>query len=296
MTVAPFTTTYAARTPYLTVAEFLASPTAIALNDLLPNGTLAQQTDALTQKIAQASSWMDDLCQQVLAATVDTDRGRYRVNRDGYVRVPLRYKPILEVRSVSVGLHPSNLTALSDYSNVAIFRSTVEVPVLGTNLATAPTNWPSGGLGVGSKALVDVTYVNGFANTLTGVGGATKGATSLPVTGALGIYPGSTVTVYDGSSSEQIVVAPSYTAGALSLPLTSPLLFDHAAGVSVSNLPPRAKEAAVLLTSALIQTRGDDALILDAMETPSRMSGQSGASAEDIALAMDMLENLTRVW
>lgn len=292
--VAAYVNTYTSRTPYLTTAEWINAPTAVDITDLIPDGTQAQQLQALTDCIARASSWIDELCFQVLAATSDVQYGRYRVNRWGTVRVPLKYKPVLEVSAVQVGYTPSQMTALSSLADVAIYQSgVIEVPVWA--LTTLNDVWDPGFLSSGSRPIVQVSYVNGWPNTLTS-SAATAGASTLGVTSALGIYPGTVLTVYDGASTEQVQVAPSYTLGALTLPLTAPLAFAHAAGVSVSSLPPKVKEAAILLTTALIQTRGNDAIILTTTEEPEKTSGEYGASAETIALAMDLLESVRRAW
>jgi hypothetical protein len=297
--ISPLIPTYAYTTPYITVAEFLAAPTALDTTSLITGGTPAQQTQALADAISRASSWIDDLCEQVLAATLDLDRGRYRINREGTLRIPLRYKPVLEVRSISIGARPSLLTPLSSLVDVAILgHGTIEVPLLGGNAFTSPAlggPYASGGLSTGSRPLVDVTYVNGWANNLTTTATA-AGASSVNVNAPLGVYPGTILSFYDGANTEQVTVAANYIPNSSPILLANPTLNAHVTGTSLSNLPPRVKEAAILLTCAVIQSRGDDAIILDAMETPSRSSAQSGATGETIMTAKAMLRTLKRAW
>lgn len=291
--VAPYVGTYANRTPYLTAAEWQAAPTAADMNDLVPNGDSAAQLQALADCIDRASGWIDGYCMGdgigVLAATRNTAYGWFRVGRDSVVRMPLKYRPVLEVSTVEVGGRRSTLTALSDVSDLVILPSgVIEVP-----LSVLPFDGVTR-LGLASRVLMQVSYVNGWPNTLS-TAATTAGGTSLPVDAALGIYPGSGLTVYDGERTEQVQVASSYVAGGLTLPLVGALGSAHAAGVSVSALPPSVKQAAVLLTTALIQTRGNDAIVLAAMDEPKKQSGAYGAMGSTVALAKELLNPLRRV-
>lgn len=294
--VANNVTTYASHTPYLTFDEWNTAATAIDIRDLIPGGTTAQQQMAVQNSIERASSWVDRICHTVLAATTDTHSGRFLVNRWGNVRIPLPRKPVLEVSVVMVGSRPSTMTALASLVDADIGPTGVlDVPVMSWTPPTASPDYGYGGIGPGSRPLVAVTYVNGFPNTsLTST--ATAGASTVTVANSLGVYPGTGLTIYDVTSgAEQVTVAPSFVAGSTSVPLVSPLVYTHAAGISVSNLPPVVKEATILLTSALIQTRGDDAIVLDSMDSPAKVSGGYGANAEAEYLAGELLADLVRV-
>ena len=288
--VAPSVTTYASHTPYLTLAEWLAAPTAIDISDLIQGGTAAQQNQAVQDAIERASSWVDRICHQVLAATTDTHSGRYLVNRWGNVKIPLPRKPILEVSAIAMGDNPSSMNLLASLVDVDIGgHGVIDVPAPGSPFGS---NY---GFGIGSRPLVRVTYVNGYPNTVLSASAAAA-ATSIVVTSALGIYPGSALTVYDAiAGTEKVTVASSYVAGSTTLPLVGALVYAHLAGVSVSNLPPVVKQAAILLTSALIQTRGDDAIVLDTMDTPTKMQSAYGANADAERLAGVLLADLVRV-
>ena len=287
--VSPFTPTYTTETPYITAAEFLATPTALELTDLIEGAEEEVQQQALNDAIARASSWIDEICHQVLACTIDVERGRYRINRRGYVSIPLKYRPVLEIQGISVGLRASQMAPLTSFTDVEIYEHHIEVPIL-------PVNVPSGfgGYCVGDWVMVDVTYVNGYVNTLTS-GAIGAGSSNLPLTSVMGVYPGTPLTVSDGISSEQVAASPSYVEGASPVALVTPLSFAHAAGISVTNLPKRVKTAAVLLTSVVLQTRGNDAIVLDSTDSVGHAQGQLGASEESLVMAMDLLENLGRV-
>lgn len=290
--VAPNVTTYAAHGSYVTVQEFKDSPTAVQLDNLIIGGTAAQQDQALAVVIERASSWADALTYQVLSATVDTAYTRCRVRANGTILLPLKYKPVIAVLSISVGGRPSTMAPLVDTSNVVIGeRGVIEFPASGFIYGYQG----AGGVGVGARPLVKATYVNGYPNTVTTTATAAA-VTALPVKTQLGVFPGTQLTIYDGPSTEVVTVAPTNVPGSGSLTLTAPTLFAHAAGISVSALPPKVKQAVILLTASLIATSGNDAIALSAMAEPGGLVSEKGASAENIALAMDMLEEFKRVW
>ena len=291
LATASYVTAYAARSPYLTVAEYQNAPTAVDTSQLVPGGNAQANTVELGNVIARASSWVDDICNQVLAATSDVDPiRRYRVNAYGAVRVPLRYSPILQIDSVSVGYTPSLMQPLSSSltADIAIIgTNTVEIPVYG-NAGPAVTGSPRL---VGDRVLVSVGYVNGYPNTQTS-GSVSAAATQLPVVSALGIYVGTTLTVYDGASTEQITVT---AVNGQTLTLSAPLLYQHGIGVSVSALPPVVKQAAILLTSSLIKTRGTMATVMPGTGMGNRQTAPSGSGGDkDAELATQMLAPLRR--
>jgi hypothetical protein len=78
------------------------------------------------------------------------------------------------------------------------------------------------------------------------------------------------------------------------VPLTAPLVFDHAA-VSVSNLPTSIKQACILLTTAFIKLRGDNSLTMNITTAPTaNISGDMRYSSE-IRLALDMVDKYRRI-
>lgn len=293
----PNVTTYAARVPYITAAEYVAAPTAVAVKQLSVGqglGANAMQLDAL---IARASSWVDSLCYQVLAATRDIQYGQFRIGRDGYASIPLDRTPILEIDGVSWGYlpGPANLSALTDLSGIGIGAKVIKVPLWNPSAGSnAPNSATLGDARMrGGRPWFLVTYVNGYPNTLV-ASAVAAGATVLPVGSALGIYTGSVLTVYDDAATEQVQVLS--VAGA-NVTLTAPLLNPHIAGISVSALPPVVKQAAICLTSALIKSRGSDAVIMQSLRGGG---GQTVGHSEDggleeVELAIDLLKPFERV-
>lgn len=281
MTVtSPIVSTYSSRIPYLTPLEYTSSPTGVDTGNLVPTGTTQQNADALAQTIARASNWVDIECRKVLAATLDTQAGRYRVRPDGTIRVPLDNTPILQITQVQAGATPSTMGAVTDLSNVWIDRKVVTIPVFGIPVDI-----------LSSKLYATVQYVNGYANTTLDAT-APANATTLNLTSTLGIVPGQQLTIYDPGSTETVTVA---TVTATTVTLTGPTVSAHLANVAVSALPPAIKQATVLLTSALIKTRGDDAIVLQETGNGTEHQTMDPTGSEDVTLAFELLAPYRRV-
>ncbi len=289
--VALYVPTYASRSAYLTSAEYVASPTGVNVSQLVVGGTAQQNADALTQTIARASSLADSYCYQVLAATVDTQVGKWRVQRDGTIKVPLAFTPVVQINGVQLGYQPNMMTTLTDLSNVWVGRKVAEIPVLGVQFPNSSLNSPLQRSTTG-QMYAAVTYVNGYANTLL-TSAPTVGATSFTVDSILGILPGMPLTLHDPSQTEHVTVL---SVAGNTVTIVSPLTFAHAVGINVSALPESIKQAVVLLTSALIKTRGSEAIVMSSMRgQPSKTSKIEDGGLEEIDLAVVMLEPFRRV-
>lgn len=276
--LSPFRTQYATEVSYLTEAEFLATPTALSIQDLIPNGSQAEQDGAINTAIARASSWMDNILNQPLAVNSAVEQGWYRVDRYSKLNIPLQNKPILEVTSVSTGLKPSTLSPLASLADVVVNRSTIEVPA-------------SSSQAIGTKVLAQVGYLAGYAVT-TIASSVTSGTNLVVLASSLGVYPGTQLIINDGASTEKVTVL---SLAGNTITLTGLLRYTHAADVAIGNLPNRAKEACALLTVVVIQIRGNDAIILDALEQPMRLSSEYGASGANMKMAMDLIRTMDRV-
>ena len=293
--VALYVPTYATRNAYLTTAEYQAAPTGVDLSQLIPGATSpAVNQSALQTLIGTASSYADSLCYQVLGATLDTQIGEYRIFRDGTIRVPVDYTPLVEVTAVSLGWAAGQLSALTDLTGLWLQRKVVRIPV-GPSLIsgagyvfTAPARYGS--------VFAQVAYVNGYANT-TLAGAVSAAATSLTVASALGIFPGLPMTIYDDAvaKTEMVTVANTYVQGSTTVPLTSALVNAHASGTSISALPRAAKQAVIALTTHLIKTRGAESMALASVSGGPAMQQVAAGSTEEYDLAVDLLHPFRRV-
>lgn len=278
-------------TPYLTIAEYKQAPTAIDYNNLVSNSTDPAVQDAeLANVIARASSWMDTFCNQVLAATVETEQQRARMGNDGYLKVHPNYWPIIALNSFSYGANPNQLVSYSDLSQAWIEAQSIVIPWSVGNM-----NWSSAGplnLGMAGSPRGTVfcryTYVNGYTNTLLNTN-SLAGASSITVKDATGIIPNSKLTIYDGLNTEVVTVASTYTPGATAVTLSVNAVNAHTSGVAVSALPPAIKEAAILATTAFLKVRGDSSLTMSVTNTVSNSVPGSQFTSDDLSLAQELL-------
>lgn len=298
---APYAPSYATYTPYLTPAEYLAEPTGVDVSALIPGANAAAQTAVLTRVIARASSWADQYCRKILAATLDVQSGEYRVHGDGTIRVPVDNTPLIQVTNVAMGLVAGELIDLTDLSKCRLGKKVVHIPtaqVMTSGLWSAFTAAAQARRGC---VYADTTYINGYAHGLTATA-SLAGATSIQVNNTgLGIVPGLPFTIYDGTANgantEQVIADSSYQFGSSTVPLASPAQKDHGAGCSASALPGFVREAVICFTSALIKTRGSNSYAMPSgprqqMKVEQLLPG----AGEDIDLGMELLEPLRRVW
>jgi hypothetical protein len=283
--------------PYLSLQEFKNAPTALDYGNLVAGGNQAAQDAELSNAITRASSWIDQYCNQIIGATLDTEQQRVRISSDGTIKFHPKYFPIVALTSFSWGADPQTLVAAPDCSIAWLEEQQVIFPY-----ANAATNWSSQGpLSLGfvstprQPVYINYSYVNGYANTLT-ASSTNAGGTSITVANATGIIPGDSLKIYDGASTENIMVASTYTYGSTTVPLTSPLLYAHASGISVSALPAAVKEAAILVTSAYLKIRGDASLTMGTTSAPNGTQiGDSQRVGTDIAHAEDLLKPFRRI-
>jgi hypothetical protein len=283
-------------TPYLTLDEFKNAPTALDYGNLVQGGSSAAQDAELTNAITRASSWIDQYCNQILGATVDTEQQRSRLRPDGSVIFHPKYSPIVALISLNIGSDMQNVTTVPDPSIAWIEESQVIFPYANANLTWSSAGPIAFGAAASSRSPVflNYTYVNGYANTTIATA-ASASATSLIVKNGTGIVAGQTLTIYDGVSTEQVTVASTYTFGSNTVPLTSGLLYAHSVGVSVSALPAAVKQAAILMTSAFLKIRGDASLVLSVTTRPGESIPGSQMLGTDRAVAEELLKPFRRI-
>lgn len=291
-------TTQQFSTPYLTTQEYRNAPTAIDIDNLVFNSSDPDVQDSeLANVIARASSWIDTYCNQVLGATHETETQRSRIAPDGTIKFHPRYSPIIALTDFWYGNPSNNLIQASDCSIAWLENQEIIFPY--ASLSTTLTSqgpiqfgFPSTS---GQVVYLKYTYVNGYANTLIATAVATQ--STLTVTDGTGITAGSHLKIYDGMYSENVTVASNYVFGSTTVPLMAPLLYSHNTGISISALPPAIKEAAILVTTAMLKVRGDNSLTMAVGTLPSQSSvPQIQASiGDDMAMAQSLLGPYRRI-
>lgn len=294
MTAQTTTITPLSSAPYLTVAEYKQAPTAIDVDDLVGGGTSAINDQELLNVIGRASSWMDSYCGQVLGATKDTEASRGFISRSGFLTVHPRYWPVLEVTALSYGPLPTLLASVS-VGDLWIEQQSVVFPIQGFSQAFAGPIQFRGNYGTTQEQFISITYVNGYPNTTVSAS-VNASVTSLPVADVTGFLPGMRFTIYDADKTEICTVASSFTTaqGAGNVTLASGLLYSHAAGISVSDMPAAIKQAAIFVTSAILKARGNAALVMQSL-TPGTIQTANPSAATDLEAAWDLLKPFRRI-
>jgi hypothetical protein len=283
-------------TSYLTVAEYKDAPTSIDYDNLVVGGNGAAQDAELARVILRASSYMDEYLNQSVVATKYTETQRTRITPQGYISLHPNCSPIISLEAFSYGPYPGSLTAIPDCS-YAWFESQQMIIPLSQIATTYSSQGPlgfGGGLGATSQVFTEYQYVAGFVNTVTIT--AVAAATSLIVKDGTGIIAGQRLRIYDGSKSEQVTVASTYTYGSSTVPLTSALVYSHDAGAAIGNLPNSLKQACILITTAFIKARGDNSMTMQITTQPTAsLISSANRYGSEIALALDMVDKYRRI-
>jgi hypothetical protein len=250
--------------PYVTVPEFLAAPTWLDNQDLIPGGNDQQQEAELYNVLLRASGWAERIAEQPLRAHTVIDQDRFPVDRWGNIYIVPPHTPARQVNAVAYGGNFQDLSLISNLSAQTWIEQQKTIVV---------SQVPQGGAYLGSlqfggtrpgadEVYVQYSYVAGYcATTLTAA--ATAGTSTLtvadptglqpPVTGGLiGTIPGSVVRIWDPGFEEAAQVNTGWTAGTNPVQLAANLANSHAAGASVSELPPEVHQAICELTVGLL--------------------------------------------
>lgn len=289
MSISPITQQYPT-TAYLTADEYLAAPTAVDTTNLVDDGDQQSQTAMLVTQISRASSAADTYCGQILSATVDVDNGWCRWQTGKGLRVICRYNPVVEVQSFALATNsnfPAQTTPITALDQIIFDSGSVFTVPFGAGLPTADL---FGGLSIAPnrKFFCQWAYVNGYANTLLAED-ASANDTVIVVSDTTGIYPGYPLRIFDpiNAADENLTVA-SVVGSTVNLAV--PLTFGHTAGVGVSALPPAIKQAVVQLTSALINARGDEAIVLASITMPGNEQTQGKSISREMDMATMLLD------
>ena len=274
-----FDTSYAARIPYISTAEYQSAPQALDLNNLLAGGNAQANAIALQEAIGRASAWMDNFTQGAwgtLCSTLEIENARTWGTYRNTLSIHTKYWPITEVRTFSYsalpgGLASGNAASITPAGNVTIYPQSFEVAA--TGVVGWGLNAPAG-IVRGVEYDTNWSYVAGWPNTTLSASVA-AGAASIQPTSVVGIYPNSMLTLYDLPYDEAITVSSSYVPGAAIVPLSGNLQYNHATTATVTNLPPSIKQAAVWATTAFLKQRGSGAL--EVTDMGARVEMASGA-------------------
>ena len=282
---------------YLTVAEYKNAPTSIDYDNLVVGGNANAQDGELSRVILRASSYMDEYLNQNLVADTQTETQRTRITPQGYVSLHPNRNPIISLSSFQYGSDPNGLITMSDPSQSWFENQQIIIALsqLSTSYSSEGPLAFGGNLGSRTQIFCKYTYVAGFVNT-TLASNANAAATSLTVNSGAGILAGAQLRIYDGANQETVTVASTYTYGSTTVPLTAGLSYAHAAGVAIGNMPNAIKEAAILITTALIKVRGDNSMTMNITTQPSaNLSSGTSRYGSEIQLALDMVDKYRRV-
>jgi hypothetical protein len=288
---------------YISIAEYISAPTSVDTSQLYTGGTTDENLDELANVIGRASDWANGICYQILAATLDTemDSGVY-VRHDGTVRARCSFWPFRELDSFSVGPVPSRMAPIIDPADVWLQgRKVLVVPVAGTtsNAVSRSVFALYGPVRPGTRVYIQWSYWNGwFHSTLASASLAS--ATSLTLTMALPqSAAGVSLTIPDAANTETVQVASTFTGGTV-IPLVNPTVYAHPSlgksiplpqSITVTELPPKIRQATISLTSCLIKVRGTQAEVMPNIGgAPSREALIEGGGLEDYQVAVDLLE------
>lgn len=300
---------YGVPMPYISVSQYSFAPTAMDTAHLVEGGTTTDQTQALYDTILRASRWADRYVYGMdqaakgasLAASLSVESA-YKELINGELRLVCDYKPILEVTGVDIGANPSTTVSIGGTlaTQIRIGYRTLYVPLgqsfmfgRSADVPTLPLYMSATG-----KLYVVWSYVNGYPHTSL-ASSVLAGATSVPLTatnatsGLYGVYPGTQLTIYDGSLTETFTVE---SLSGSTITTVSPLVNAHTLPTAPDFIPVTALSAEVQLaiiffTTALIKTRGDFALMLPEMSQPNEIKALPGDIQTDVAYGMELLDN-----
>lgn len=309
----PFATTYVAPTvnsafrryPYISLQEFQNAPTAVATGTLIPNGTSAQNQQALADTIMRASGWIDEHCfhssDGTLAASVSVESSPVRAN-NGAIKLICKYRPILEVQGIALGPTAGQLTSLTTDPGIAVDGKIITIPPTQLGGGIPGDYLPGLVLGWGQYAYATWSYVNGFPHTALAAN-VSLGATSIQVepttpdgSTVCGIYGGTQLTIFDGVNTETVVASAAPTGTTITLRAGTQFAHTLPAApdtIRVSSIPRAVEQACISLTSCLIKLRGSRAMVMPTgpgTGTPSKQALIQAGGLEDYQTACNLLK------
>lgn len=260
-------------TPYLSIDMFKNHRRrGVQVDNLVPKGNPAEQDAALAEVIESASAWIDNTVLGILAATSDTELRQVNVDRNGYVNIHPRFRPVIALTSFQIGPTPALMQALTDLTGTGVELNRFAVPTSPLNLTSSAGPLQFGNVSApADRQWVQYSYQNGYpVTTLTAP--AAAGATSISVADTTGIVPGQTwLTIYALQNRIRFQAGAVSTAptggvgtgpGTVGCPaLVSAVPNNTSYPTMVSALPPDIIEAAVLVCRAIIKETGGGSVV-----------------------------------
>lgn len=254
--------------PYVTVPEFLAAPTWLDNQDLIPGGTSTQQADELYNVLLRASGWAERIAEQPLRAHTVIWQDRCPVDRWGNIYIVPPHSPVRQVNTVVFGGDWQQFNA----SNVLTGAQLQAQMWVEDQKTIIVSQMPNGSAYLGSlqfggtrpgvdQVYVQYSYVAGYCSTTLSASAA-AGTTQITVAdptglqpavtgGLLGTIPGSIARIWDPGFEEAVQVANNWTAGN-PVVLAGALQNAHGVGAGVSELPPEVHQAVSELAVGLL--------------------------------------------
>lgn len=291
--------------PYISLDEFKFSATAAAIDftNLVANGGQPAQDRALSELIVRASGKIDAHCfgrMGTLNATVNTQSGRYRLDRQGRFKIHPSFTPVTAVVGFSWGSAPGILSPLTlTTSNIWPEEESIIVVPWNSPGTTTVYTGPNaigqltGDYGQG-EFYTEFTYVNGWPNSFTTTS-TNAGDTSLVLKDATGLFPLNFVTIWDGMNDEYVQIASTYVPNTLTIPLVSPLAYKHGIGVNVSSMHTNIKQACIHFVVAMVVDRGDGGVVLTEIGADTMVGSKSTMAVEHEVAAWDMLDEFLAI-
>ena len=293
--------------PYLSLNEFLGSPTAsmLSFETFVEGGAQSDQDKALNQLIIRASGKVDSFCMGkfgTLNATGNTEQRKATPTRAGEFIIHPDFSPILAVTSFSYGPTPGSFAGVT-LSNTNCMVNNDEFTILEVGGAGVQT---FDGIGALSALLVrgrtywgpqyvQYSYVSGWANTFS-TASVASGVTSLAVVDPTGAIPGGQLTIWDASNDEVVYVANNYVMGTNPILFSTPTVYSHVDGTNITALPPEVKQAVIHFVIAMVSERGESGFVIDEAGDAKPAGGSSGGHGEHEIAAYDLLDNFKRTW
>jgi len=303
--------------PYLTPAGFKAYPTWLDLDNLVPGGVEALQTDELAEALLAASEWAIGACENMPlhGHWVQGETQRVRASGGGRVTVVPKHVPVRSVTALSWGGDPTCMYADSLPDSTMWFED-------GRLMSFRPgggfVQYQGPALQFGAQlrpqmpVWINWSYVAGYPNTVLSAS-CEAAASSVTVTDPTSILPGDVLRIYDvgdtsstTGASEALTVASSYVPAlptipptATSIPLAAATQYAHDAAIGITGFPRKIIQSVICYTVALLMREDVSAeepasgFGPAARTTAGHRGGQAGSLVND---AYEYLRPYAPVW